>query len=252
MRWRLRLVTAAGLGVALAASAAGATGVDARAHLERAGGAPVAGQQFRVIAGIEGAAPPNATSPFAYTATFTLSSGLTFVKISQTYNAAKCTETGMSATCSGKVIGGDVYADSFSLDLRAARAGAYTLKNVVKVTDQSDTDPSNNTAELTVAVGEASVSAAGFRLAPSPVRAGRALQATLLLARGSTPVRPARVGCAARVGGKPLVGKPVRLANGARCLWSLPPTAKGKRLAGSIAATAGGKIITRRFAVTVA
>jgi hypothetical protein len=54
------------------------------------------------------------------------------------------------------------------------------------------------------------------------------------------------------LGGHALAGKPVRLANGARCLWSLPPTAKGKRLAGSIAATAGGKIVTRRFAATVA
>ena len=250
MRWRLRLVTAVVLGVALAASSAGATGVDARAHLEHAGSAPVAGQQFRVIAGIEGT-PPNASPPFSYTATFTLSAGLRFVKISQTYNAAKCTETGLSATCSGKVIGGDLYADSFSLDLRAARAGTYTLKNVVKVTDQSDIDSSNNTAELTVAVGEASVSAAGFRLSPSPIRAGRALQATLLLARGVTPVRPTRVICAAAVAGEPLAGRPVRLANGARCLWSVPAGAKGRRLAGSIAATAGGKTVTRRFAVTV-
>jgi hypothetical protein len=109
--------------------------------------------------------------PFSYTATFTLSAGLTFVKISQTYNAARCAETGLWVTCSGKVIGGDIYADSFSLDLRAARAGTYTLKNVVKVTDQSDIDPSNNTADLTVAVGEASVSAAGSRVAP--LRSGR-------------------------------------------------------------------------------
>jgi hypothetical protein len=149
------------------------------------------------------------------------------------------------------VIGGDIYADSFSLDLRAARAGTYTLKNVVKVTDQSDIDPSNNTAELTVAVGEASVSAAGFRLSPSPVRAGRAVQATLLLTRGATPVRPQRVACAATLGGHALAGSRCGSRTGSLPLVA-PPTPKGKRLAGSIAATAGGKIVTRRFAATVA
>ena len=64
MRWRLRLVTSAVSGVALVASAAGATAIDARATLELAGGAPVAGQVFRVIASIEGL-PAGATPPFS-------------------------------------------------------------------------------------------------------------------------------------------------------------------------------------------
>jgi hypothetical protein len=246
----MRLVTALGLGLALVATAAGATGVDARAHLERAGGAPVAGQQFRVIAGIEGR-PPNASPPFAYAATFTLSGGLAFVKVSQEFNAAQCTRSGSSASCTGNVIGGDIYADSYRLDLRAARAGTYSVRNVVRIVGQADADPSNNDADLAVVVGEAPLAVSGFRLSPSPPRAGRALQATLLLARGGVPARPARVVCAAKVGGRAITGRPVRLANGGRCLWSLRASARGKRLAGSIAATAGGKTFTRRFAAIV-
>jgi hypothetical protein len=147
------------------------------------------------------------------------------------------------------VIGGDKYAESYQLDLKAARAGSYSITSVVRVDGQIDTNPANNDAELTVAVGEAAVSVSAFRL--SPARAGRALQATLLLSRGDTPVRPEKVACGATVGGKALTGGPVRLANGARCLWTLPASAKGKRLAGSIAATSGGKTFTRRFAANV-
>ena len=252
MRWLLRLVIAAGLGVALAASAAGATGVDARATLEPAGAAPVAGKQFRVVASIEALPPPPASSPpFDFTATFTLATGLQLVKVSQTYNAARCTTSGSSTTCSGRVIGGDKYAESYQLDLKAARPGPYDIRSVVRVDGQTDTNPSNNSAELSVTVGEAAVAVSSFRFSPAPPKAGRAFQATLLLARAGTPTRPDRVTCWASVGGRPITGRPVRLANGARCLWTLAPSAKGKALAGSISATAGGKNLTRRFAATV-
>ncbi len=177
--------------------------------------------------------------------------GLALVKVSQEFNAAQCTQSGSSATCTGNVIGGDKYADSYRLDLRAARAGTYSVRNVVRIVGQADADPSNNDADLAVVVGEAPLAVSGFRLSPSPPRAGRALQATLLLARGGVPARPARVVCAAKVAGKAITGRPVRLANGGRCLWSLRASAKGKRLAGSIAATAGGKTFTRRFAANV-
>ena len=248
MRWRLRLVTSAVSGVALAASAAGATGVDARATLERAGGAPVAGQQFRVVASIEALPPPPVASPpFDFTATFTLAAGLQLVKVSQTFNAARCTTSGQSVTCSGRVIGGDKYAESYQLDLKAARAGGYSITSVVRVDGQTDTDPANNNTELTVAVGEAAVSVSAFRL--SPARAGRALQATLLLARGGAPVRPDRVSCAAAAAGARLAGRAMRLANGGRCLWTLSTSTRGKRIAGSISATSGGKTFTRRFVV---
>jgi hypothetical protein len=249
MRWRLRLVTSAGLGVVLAATAAGATGVDARATLELAGGAPVAGQQFRVIASIEGL-PEGATAPFSYSIAFTLSSGLELVKVSQQFNAARC-NVGAQVTCTGSVIGGTIDSDAYRLDLRAV-PGSHTVRSAVRVEGQTDTDPANNTAELNLTVREAAVAVSAFRLSPSPPRAGRALQATLLLGRGATPVRPDRVACKIALSGKALAGRSVRLANGGRCLWTLPASVKGKRLAGSIAATAGGKTLTRRFAATVA
>jgi hypothetical protein len=246
MRWRLRLVTSAVLGVVLAASAAGATGVDARAVLEKAGAPPVAGQSFRVYAGVHGL-PPNAGPEFDFTVTVDVGSGLQIVKVSQTYNAARCTTVGSKITCFGTAIGAREYADTYNLDLRAAKAGSYLVSSAVTVEGQTDTNPANNEAELTVAVGEAAVSASAFRL--SPARAGRALQATLLLTRAGAPVQPDRVACAATAAGKRLGGKAVRLANGGRCLWTLAASARGKRISGSISATAGGKSFTRRFAV---
>ena len=176
---------------------------------------------------------------------------MAFVKVSQEFNAAQCTQSGLSASCTGNVIGGDKYADSYRLDLRATRAGSYTVRSSVRIVGEADADPSDNEAELAVVVSEAPLAVSGFRLSPSPPRAGRAVQATLLLARGGVPARPERVVCAAKVAGKAITGRPVRLANGARCLWSLRPSAKGQRLAGSIAATAGGKTFTRRFAANV-
>jgi hypothetical protein len=247
VRWRLRLVTAVGLGVALAASAAGAIGVDARTTLELAGGAPVAGQQFRVIASIEGL-PAGATPPFSYSITFTLSSGLELVKVSQQFNAARCT-VGAQVTCTGSVIGGTIDSDAYRLDLRGS-AGNHTVRSAVRVEGQTDTDPANNSSELNLTVREAVLAVSAFRLSPSPPRAGRALQATLLLGRGGTPVRPDRVSCKVAVSGKALAGRSVRLANGGRCLWKLPASAKGKRVRGSISATTGGKTLTRRFAAT--
>jgi hypothetical protein len=248
VRWRLRLVTSAVLGVALAASAAGATGVDARTTLELAGGAPVAGQQFRVIASIEGL-PAGATPPFSYSITFTLSSGLDLVKVSQQFNAARCS-LGAQVTCTGSVIGGTIDSDAYRLDLRGS-AGSHTVRSAVRVEGQTDTDPANNASELNLTVRDAVVAVSAFRLFPTPPRAGRPLQATLLLGRGGTPVRPDRVLCKVAVGGKALVGRTVRLANGGRCVWALRASAKGKRLAGSISATAGGKTFTRRFAANV-
>jgi hypothetical protein len=242
MWWRLRLVTSAVSGVALAASAAGATGVDARATLELAGGPPVAGQVFRVIASIEGL-PAGATPPFSYSITFTLGAGLELVKVSQQFNAARCT-VAAQVTCTGSVIGGTIDSDAYRLDVRG-RSGTQTM--AAKVSAEGDINPANDAAELVLTIREGAVSVAGFRL--SPARAGRALQATLLLARGGAPVRPDRVSCAAAAAGARLAGRALRLANGGRCLWTLSTSTRGKRIAGSISATSGGKIFTRRFVV---
>ena len=149
------------------------------------------------------------------------------------------------------MIGGDKYAESYQLDLKAARPGRYDIRSVVRVDGQTDTNSGNNSAELSVTVGEAVVAVSGFRLSPAPPRAGRAFQATLLLARGGAPTRPDRVTCRATVGGRALTGRAVRLANGARCLWTLPATANGKRLTGSVSATASGKTLNRSFTATV-
>ena len=115
------------------------------------------------------------------------------------------------------------------------------------VDGQSDTNSANNTSELAITVREGVVAVSGFRL--SAARAGHALQATLLVTRAGSPARPDRVACAATVAGKRLAGRAVRLTNGGRCLWTLSASARGKRVAGSISATAGGKTLTRRFVV---
>jgi hypothetical protein len=197
---------------------------------------------FRVIASIEGL-PAGATPPFSYSITFTLGAGLELVKVSQQFNAARCT-VAAQVTCTGSVIGGSIDSDAYRLDLRG-RSGTQTLTGKVSV--EGDTNPANDAAELTLTIREGAVSVSRFRL--SPARAGRALQATLLLDRAGSPVRPDRVVCTATAGGKRLTGRTVVLANGGRCLWTLPGSAKGKRIAGSISATTGGNTLSRRFVV---
>jgi hypothetical protein len=100
-----------------------------------------------------------------------------------------------------------------------------------------------------------SLKAAGFTTTPKIVRAGRSFSVALAATESDTggPVERGTVTCAARLAGSPLRVKSKRLVNGvAVCVWTAPPTARGKRVIGSVTLTAKGATISRSFAVRVA
>jgi hypothetical protein len=88
----MRGVAALGLLLAalMAGSAASATSVDVRMTLERLGGAPVTGKQFRVIATVENT--DTVGPPYNFTLTMKLATDLQLVKVSQMFGAPDCSQ----------------------------------------------------------------------------------------------------------------------------------------------------------------
>ena len=245
----LRALTAGIAGAAvLAVGAAGAMGVDARASLERLGGPPVAGKQFRVIAAVESKLT---SPPFDYRLTVTLSAGLRLVKVSEAFNPVDCSTSGQVLTCRGHSIGSDVGTHTYRVDL-VSSAGAHTISSSISIVDGEDVNPGDNTASLDVVVGQAPFVATGLVLTPTKPAAGKTLRATLLLKRAGVPVRATRVLCVAKIGGAALKGRGAPTPAGGACTWALPRSAKGKRITGSVSATVGATKLAKAFSKLVA
>lgn len=93
-----------------------------------------------------------------------------------------------------------------------------------------------------------------FTTSPKPAKAGKLFIAGLAATESDTngPVQAGTVACSATVGGKHLSATVHRVANGiAACAWSIPRTAKGKTLRGTVTLTVKGTTVVRTFAVKV-
>jgi hypothetical protein len=98
------------------------------------------------------------------------------------------------------------------------------------------------------------LSVQAFTTSPKPAKAGKRFIAGLAATESDTngPVQAGTVACSATVGGKRLSATAHVVANGiAACAWSLPRTAKGKTLRGSVSLTVKGTTVVRTFAVKV-
>jgi hypothetical protein len=135
--------------------------------------------------------------------------------------------------------------------------GPMTL-NASVTSDQTDPDPSDNLASVTVEIlaagggGASAVRAGKLTRTPVSPRAGRRLTAALRIT-GSPLPGSGSVGCSASVRGKAL--KPLaRSYKGGvvSCAWLVPRSAKGARLSGTVSFTTGGSKLSRKFGVTVA
>ncbi len=126
-----------------------------------------------------------------------------------------------------------------------AKAGTYTA--VLTVTDDSGAVA---TAKRAVAVTAAppKLSVSGFTLGGA--RAGGSFTVSMLVKSSGKPVR-GTVACTAKLNGKsvPVSRKGVAANGTASCTWSLPRSAVGARLAGSISETYKGVKATRSFSV---
>jgi hypothetical protein len=145
-------------------------------------------------------------------------------------------------------------------DVVAERTGFYVVPASVE-SAEPDPNTSNNSIMFRFEVAQASgggggsggggssVSASTVKLKPRKAKAGNVVAASVRVAAGSTSVRPTRLSCAGTIGGAKVAGTPRAATGTATCLYRTPKTAKGKTLRGTISFTAGGKRLTRRFAV---
>jgi hypothetical protein len=87
-------------------------------------------------------------------------------------------------------------------------------------------------------------------MSPKVARSGAAFSATFAATRNDTggPVPEGTVTCRAKIAGRPVAAKSRRVSNGvAACVWSIPASAKGKRITGTISLTVEGATVTRPF-----
>ncbi len=99
-----------------------------------------------------------------------------------------------------------------------------------------------------------SLGVAGFSVGPTPAKAGSSFSAGLALIQSDTagPVAGGAVTCKATIGGAAVPVKAKRLRNGvAACVWSLPKSAAGKQIKGSIAVTTKGVTASKSFTARV-
>ena len=88
-----------------------------------------------------------------------------------------------------------------------------------------------------------SLRAVGFTTGPKPAKAGKTFSAGLAATQSDTAglVQQGRVTCNARIAGRPVAVKTSRVRNGvAACVWSIPKTANGKTIQGTITARRRG------------
>jgi hypothetical protein len=90
-------------------------------------------------------------------------------------------------------------------------------------------------------------------LTHGPAVAGKSFVARMIVMRNDfdAPLDEGTIGCAAKLGAASIAGTGTFAHDRVVCAWHLPSTARGKRLAGSIAVTFQGVHVRRSFSVTV-
>jgi hypothetical protein len=99
-----------------------------------------------------------------------------------------------------------------------------------------------------------SLEAAGFSLSPATARAGRAFAVGLAVRQRDTGalVQAGTVTCVARVDGRRVPVRTSRLRNGVGvCVWSIPPSARGRTIRGTISVGLRGARLKRAFSAPI-
>ena len=139
-------------------------------------------------------------------------------------------------------------ATGWGWDVTADAPGTYILQSAVTESSSSDPDISNNSSSASVAVTLA-VAASAAKVSPARAKAGSVVSARVAVTAGGEPVTPTDVSCSGRIGNARLSGARDATAGAAICRFRTPRRAAGKTLRGTIAFTANGTKLTRRFAV---
>jgi hypothetical protein len=134
----------------------------------------------------------------------------------------------------------------------ASAPGTYSITATVEG-ERPDAVPANNTATFTFEIkpasaGSATVSVSAPKATPANARAGRPVTFTSTVRVDGVAAKPSKVTCTGTLGGRKATGVPRSATGIASCRYATRKTDKGKRLAGSMKVTAGGKTLTKRFA----
>jgi hypothetical protein len=113
----------------------------------------------------------------------------------------------------------------------------------------SSPDPGHGTFTYQVQI-KVSLSLVAFTTSPKPVKAGKPFSVGLAANESDTgsAVQQGTVTCVAKIAGKRVQLRSSRIVNGiAVCVWTVPKTAKGKRIQGSLSLLVQGAQISRSF-----
>ena len=114
-------------------------------------------------------------------------------------------------------------------------------------------DPGHGTFAYQVQI-KVSLSLVAFTSSPKPIKAGKPFSVGLAANESDTggAVQQGTITCVAKIAGKRIPLRTSRLVNGvAVCAWTVPKTAKGKRIQGSITVSTQGAQISKNFLLKV-
>lgn len=170
--------------------------------------------------------------------------------------AEGCTRTEQEAVCSKNVTpptGTNLAATYGVWQVVAEREGSYKFETTIRETDRPDPNSSNDSASLTVSVGNAR---GGVTLKPRLPKAGSDVVAShrvlVLDNEGRTfPILKGTVACSARIGSTKAKTKGALSDGRATCRVKAPAGTKGKIVSGTIRTTSSGLVLTKQFRATV-
>ena len=114
-------------------------------------------------------------------------------------------------------------------------------------------DPGHGTFAYQVLI-KVTLTVGAFTTSPKPPKAGKPFSAGLAVTESDTNagVDQGTITCAARIAGKAVPVKAKRIVDGiAVCVWSIPKTAHGKTIRGSLALAVQGAQTSRTFAAKI-
>ena len=150
-------------------------------------------------------------------------------------------------------------------DLGSAKKVNFVVAAVSGIVDDASGNPDFTNAHADVApdsghglyaytvITKLTLTATGFTTFPKPSKHGKRFTAVLAANESDTSglVTSGTVTCSATITGV-RIAEIHSLANGvASCSWNLPPSSKGKTLAGTISITVRGTTLTKRFSARI-
>ena len=122
-----------------------------------------------------------------------------------------------------------------------------------KIHREASPDPGHGAFTYQV-LAKVTLQVVAFTTSPKPVKAGKPFSVGLAVNESDTagPVEQGSVTCAAKIAGKRVQVRSSRVVNGiAVCAWTIPKTAKGKRIQGTITLVVQDAQVARSFSLKV-